>query len=231
MKITLGLSVSTLRHILLEDAGYYVVVVGVGDFGAVEGAGDEGFVGAEVVDEDFAVDLGGVERGAALPEKVGLFGFAFDEQVDLAAYPFGFGLGADFLLQLHQLATAGLDGAVGDLEFVGQLEGLGALFVGVGEDAEPVDLCGGDEGFELFVVGFGFSGEADDEAGADDDAGDDAASLSDEVEEDLCVAAALHALEDAGARVLQGDVEILCDGVVFGHRLEQARGDLVGVGV
>jgi hypothetical protein len=64
--------------ILLEDAGDYVVVVGVGDFGAVEGAGDEGFVGAEVVDEDLAVDLGGVECGAALPEKIGLFGFAFD---------------------------------------------------------------------------------------------------------------------------------------------------------
>ncbi len=64
---------------LFEDAGYYVVVVGVGDFGAVEGTGDEGFVGAEIVDEDFAVDLGGVERGAALPEEVGLFGFALDE--------------------------------------------------------------------------------------------------------------------------------------------------------
>ncbi len=120
-------------------------------------------MGAEVVDEDFAVDLGGVECGAALPEEFGLFGFAFDQEVDLAAYPFGFGFGADFLLELHQLAAARLDGAVGDLEFVGEFEGLGALFVGVGEDAEPVDLCGGDEGFEFFVVGFGFAGEAYDE--------------------------------------------------------------------
>src|SRR5271154_1726173 len=119
MKITLGLSVSTLRHILIEDAGYYVVVVGLGDEGSVEGAGDEGFVGAEVVDEDFAVDLGGVEWGAALPEEWSLFGFAFDEEVDLAAYPGGFGFGADLLLELHQLAAARLDGAVGDLEFVG----------------------------------------------------------------------------------------------------------------
>ena len=37
------------------------MVVGLGDFGAVEGTGDEGFVRAEVVDEDFAVDLGVVE--------------------------------------------------------------------------------------------------------------------------------------------------------------------------
>ena len=47
--------------------------MGLGDFGAVEGAGDEGFVGAEVVDEDLAVDLRGVELGAALPEEFGLF--------------------------------------------------------------------------------------------------------------------------------------------------------------
>jgi hypothetical protein len=66
---------------LFNDAGYYVVVVGFGDFGAVEGAGDEGFVGAEVVDEDFAVDLGGLVEGAALPEEFGLFVFAFDEDV------------------------------------------------------------------------------------------------------------------------------------------------------
>ena len=86
---------------LFEDAGDYVVVVGFGDECAVEGAGDQGFVGAEVVDEDLAVDLGGVECGAPLPEELGLFGFAFDEEVDLASYPFGFGFGADLLLELH----------------------------------------------------------------------------------------------------------------------------------
>ena len=61
--------------------------MGFGDLGAVEGAGDEGVVGAEVVDEDLAVDLGGVEGGAALPEQVGLFAGTFDEEVDLAADP------------------------------------------------------------------------------------------------------------------------------------------------
>ena len=38
-------------------------------------------------------------------------------------------------------------------------------------------------------------------------------------------------LRTAGAGVLEGDVEILGDGVVLGHRFEQAGGDLVGVGV
>jgi hypothetical protein len=75
--VTVFYLISAARD-LVEDAGDYVVVVGVGDLGAVEGAGDEGFVGAEVVDEDLAVDLGGVERGAALPQEFGLFGLAFD---------------------------------------------------------------------------------------------------------------------------------------------------------
>ena len=76
---------------LFDDASDDVVVVGLGDLGAVEGAGDELFVGAEVVDEDLAVDLGGVDEGAALPEEFRLFGLAFDEEVNLAADP-AFGL-------------------------------------------------------------------------------------------------------------------------------------------
>lgn len=216
---------------LFQDACDYVVVVGFGDFGSVEGAGDQLFVGAKVVDEDLAVDLRGVEAGAAFPEEVGLFGGAFDEEVDLAAYPLELLRGADLLLELHQLAAAGLDGAVRDLGVIGELEGLGTLFVGVGEDAEPVDPGGFDEVFEQLVVGFGLAGEAYDEAGADDDAGDDLAGLGDEVQEDLGVAAALHRLEDVGAGVLEGDVQVLGDGVVAGHRLQQAGGDLVGVGV
>ena len=63
-----------------EDAGDDVVVVGFGDFGVVEAAGFESFEVAEVVDVDFAVDLGGVELGAAFPEQRGLFAFAFGEE-------------------------------------------------------------------------------------------------------------------------------------------------------
>ena len=99
----------------VEDAGDDVVVVGFGDFGAVEGAGDERFVGAEVVDEDFAVDLGGVERGAAFPEELGLFGFAFDQQVDLAAYPFGFALALIFCWSFISLRRRAWMVRVGDL--------------------------------------------------------------------------------------------------------------------
>ncbi len=80
-------------------------------------------------------------------------------------------------------------------------------------------------------VGFGFAGEADDEGGADDDAGDDAAGLFDELEEDVSGAAALHGLEDGGAGVLEGDVEVFGDVGVAGDGFEEAGGDLVGVGV
>ena len=57
------------------------------------------------------------------------------------------------------------------------------------------------------------------------------AGLFDELEEEVGRAAALHALEDAGAGVLEGDVEVFGDVVVARDGLEQARGDLVGVGV
>src|ERR1700676_3658072 len=48
---------------------------------------------------------------------------------------------------------------VGNLELVVEVEGGCALFVGVGEDAEPVDPGCGDESFELLVVGFSLAGE------------------------------------------------------------------------
>ena len=72
-------------------------------------------------------------------------------------------------------------------------EGGGAFFVGVAEDAEPVELGFGDEVFEDFEVGGGFAGEADDEAGAEDDAGDGGADLLEGLEEDVGAGAALHA--------------------------------------
>ena len=143
----------------------------------------------------------------------------------------GFGFGADLLLELHQLAAAGLDGALGDLELGGELEGGCAFFVGVGEDAEPVDLRGGDEGFELLVVLFGLAGEADDEAGADDDAGDDAARLLDELEEDLGVPPRFMRLSTLGLACCSGTSRYLAMLSWLRDGLEQPRGDLVGVGV
>ena len=82
-----GYSLSALRCFRREDAGDEVVVVGLGDEGAVEAAGLEGIERAEVVDEDFAVDFGGVELGAAFPEERGFGAGAFGEEGELAADP------------------------------------------------------------------------------------------------------------------------------------------------
>ena len=70
----------------------------------------------------------------------------------------------------------------------------GAFFVRVAEDAEPVEFGFSDELFEDFEVRGGFAGEADDEAGAEGDAGDGGADLFEGFEEDLRAGAALHAL-------------------------------------
>lgn len=51
-----------------DHAGNEVVIVGFGNLGLVEVAGLERLKLAKVVDVDFAVDFGGVELGAALPE-------------------------------------------------------------------------------------------------------------------------------------------------------------------
>src|SRR5665213_1859712 len=130
---------------LFDNAGDEVVVVGLSNFCTVKGAGNQRLMRSKVVDEDFAVDLGGVEDGAALPEEIGFFGLALDQEVDFAADPLGLFAGADFLLELHQLAAARLDGALRDLAGGGHVEGGRAFFVGVAEDAEPVDLGGLDE--------------------------------------------------------------------------------------
>ncbi len=107
----------------------------------------------------------------------------------------------------------------------------GAFFVGVAEDTEPVEAGFFDEVFEQGEVFSGFSGKADDEAGAESDAGDGGADLGEGTQEDFGGGAALHALEDGGRGVLERQVEIFADVGVRGDGFEQASGDAVGIGV
>ena len=90
------------------------------------------------------------------------------------------------------------DGALGDLGV--ERECAGAFFVGVAEDAEPVELRFADELLQEFKVAERLAGEADDEAGAEGDAGDGGADLVEGLQEDVGAGAALHALEDVRAR-------------------------------
>src|SRR3546814_18519028 len=61
---------------------------------------------------------------------------------------------------------------------------------------------------EILEISLGFAGEADYEARADRDVGGDGAPVLEALKHLGFVRRALHALEDAWARVLEGDVEI-----------------------
>ena len=79
-----------------------------------------------------------------------------------------------------------------------------------------------DELLQNLKVAERLAGEADDEDGAQRDAGDSGADLFDGLQENVGAGAALHALQDVGRSVLQRHVEILADVVVARDGLEQA---------
>ena len=100
-------------------------------------------------------------------------------------------------------------------------ECAGAFFVGVVEDAQPVELRLADELLQKLKVAERLAGESGDERGAQGDAGDGGANFFQSLEEDFGAAAALHALEDGGRGVLQGQVEVVADVVVSGDGVQE----------
>src|ERR1700759_1310290 len=212
-----------------ENAGDEVVVVGLGDLGAIELAGLETFKVAEVVDVDFAVNFWSVEFGAALPQHGRLFALAFGQNNKFATDPLLLGALRYFLLQLHELALAGLDGAFWELGV--EIVGFRTFFIGIVEDAEPVEFCIADELLQDFIVGGRLAWEANDEGCAEGNAGNCSANLLNCLEKDVGAGSALHALEHVRRRVLQRNVEILADVVVLRDGFEELAGDAVGVGV
>ena len=84
---------------------------------------------------------------------------------------------------------------------------------------------------KMFKVAERLAGEADDEAGAEGDAGDGGANFLEGLQEDIGAGAALHGFEHGGRGVLERDVEIFADVVVLRDGVEQLAGDAVGVGV
>ena len=105
----------------------------------------------------------------------------------------------------------------------------GAFFIGVAEDAEPVEPGLANKLLQKLKIAERLAGEADDEAGAEGDAGDRGANLLEGLQEDLGARAALHSLENFGRGVLERHIEILADVVVFRDGLEQAAGDAVRI--
>src|SRR6266702_161417 len=172
---------------------------------------------AEVIDENLAVDLGSMGRSPSLPEQVSFFTWALEHHFNLAANPLLAALTANALLELHEFATATLDFLWRHL-VAEQVCGR-AFFVGVGEYAEPVKLCSGDEVAKLLEIVFSLAGESDDERRAQGDVRDRLAHLFNQLQEDLCRATALHSLEHGGGSVLQGNVDIATQAWVLGEHL------------
>ena len=109
--------------------------------------------------------------------------------------------------------------------------GFRTFFIGVVEDAEPVEFCFADELLQNFKVAERLAGEADDEGGAQGDSGHGCADLFERLEKDVGAGAALHAFEHVGRGVLQGHVEIFADVVVLRDGVEQFAGDAIRIGV
>ena len=86
------------------------------------------------------------------------------------------------------------------VELVLVADGLGAVLVGVAEDADGVEPGAGEEAFQLGEVGLGLAGEADDEVGAGAGLRGLAADGVQQLQEAVGVAEAAHRAQHARAR-------------------------------
>src|SRR6516164_7748543 len=111
-----------------------------------------------------------------------------------------------FPLQGHEAIAA--IGDRGRVDFAVERETGGIVDVGEFKDADPIEFRGGNELQKFLEVRVGLSGEANDEAGAEGDAGNAGAHAVQELQEGLTVGAALHAGENIAAYVLQGHVDV-----------------------
>ena len=112
----------------------------------------------------------------------------------------------DGVLQLGALAQA-LEGELGR-HLVGQPGGVGAVLVGEGEEAGPVELGRVEELEQQVVVALGLARVAEDERGAEGGVGLGGPDVGDAAQEALAVAPAPHAGEMRARHVLEGEVEV-----------------------
>ena len=92
-------------------------------------------------------------------------------------------------------------------------------------------FAGGDKIVKLLEVGFGFAGKADDEAGAQRDAGNGGAHPLEEFQEGVAVGAALHAGQDVAAGMLQRHVDVFGQAFVGGEGFEHFLRYAIWIGV
>ena len=124
---------------------------------------DEFADGGGAGEEDAAVDVGGVGAGAGDFRGV-------HEGADGAADLRGADFAGDALLEFHRALVAGLFHFHRELAV--EFRGARTFLLAVGEDAEALETRALDEVEEGLEFLLGLAGEADDEGGADGDAGD-----------------------------------------------------------
>ena len=129
-----------------------------------------------------------------------------DEYVDRRAESLRSAFGHELVSEAGELFNSAGDFLLREL--AGQRGRLGAILVGVAENADSVQPRLSQEGGELGHVFLGFTGEADDEVRPDPGIRRKLPDLLDELSEPLAVPEPAHCPQYAAAGVLEGQIEV-----------------------
>lgn len=127
----------------------------------------------------------------------------------------------DRLLQLHDRVAP----LLGDFRRhrIGQRGALGARLVGIGKDADVVELHLGDEIVEPLECRFGFAGMADDQRRPHHRFGQCRAGVVDQPPGHVDAAGPSHQSQNLAVGVLYWHVEVGHDHLVLGHLVDQPQ--------
>jgi hypothetical protein len=181
------------------------------------------------LDAHDGVDIWGVGGGAGEP-VFGVFGvWSVDEDFEvLADLLLGVAEG-EGLLCGEEFMEALLFDCFGKV--VVESVGGGSGFAGVGEGAEAFEGVIVDEAEELLEVVFCFTGESDDEGGAEDKLGPALTEALEELFEAVALPGSAHAFEDVGLDVLEWHIEVRDDSAGGGEGVEELVGEMFWEGV
>ena len=190
-----------------------------------------------IADNAYRVDIGGLAEEAAL-RRCAMKGRAFcgvifvdgvNEAGQCAAYSGFIFVEGDFLLGEHKFFDTKFFDVIRDL--VWEVGGGGSLFWVEGEAAEVVESRPVDKIEKFVEASVGFAGEADDEGGAENAAGDFGSEGFNQLADFVFGMRAAHCFEDFGIDVLERDVEIWEYFIAGADGFDEAFGNSGGVEV